>query len=213
MQNLFHMMQQKIFVSCGLNLTFFLFFASKEIKKNIIDVIVVMGSSTDENFAKQKQTVNETIEQETNSDIIYGVIQYGKTAAVRKSLQERMDGKAFQQLLPSLSWNEVGEALQDCLRLANVSFMEYGRPNARKILLVFSDKPSNDSVSVNDIAKKLQENGVKIVPVSIANRSDGEKLPELAGQKPLRVDEDNEPEKTGKKVSEEIMKGKVIYDL
>lgn len=178
-------------------------------RKSLIDVIVVMGSSTNENFAKQKQTVNETIEQETNSDIIYGVIQYGKTAAVQKSLQERMNRKAFQKFLPSLSWNEVGDALQDCLKLANVSFSEYGRPNARRVLLVFFDKPWNDSVVVDDIAKKLKENGVKIVPVSVANRSDDKKLPELAGQKPLRLDEDNEPEKTGKKVSEEVMKGDV----
>lgn len=178
-------------------------------RKSLIDVIVVMGSSTNENFAKQKQTVNETIEQETNSDIIYGVIQYGKTAAVQKSLQERMNRKAFQKFLPSLSWNEVGDALQDCLKLANVSFSEYGRPNARRVLLVFFDKPWNDSVVVDDIAKKLKENGVKIVPVSVANRSDDKKLPELADQKPLRLDEDNEPEKTGKKVSEEVMKGDV----
>ena len=178
-------------------------------KKNLIDVIVVMGSSTNENFEKQKQTVNKTIEHETNSDIIYGVIQYGKTATMQKSLQERMNKKAFQKYLPSLSWSEVGDGLRDSLQLANVSFTEYGRHNARRILLVFFDKPWNDSVVVDDITKKLKENGVKIIAVSIANRSDDEKLPKLAGQKPLRVDEDNEPKKTGKKVSEEIMKGEI----
>jgi hypothetical protein len=169
-----------------------------------------MGSSSGENFEKQKRTVEAAIQQDTNSDVIYGVIQYGKTAEIQKSLQERMNKEGFEAFLPSLSWNEVGEALQDGLQQANVTFTEYGRPDARRILLVFVDKPWNDSVAVNEIGKKLRENGVKIVPVAVGNRSDDEELTELAGRKTLKVDEDNEPEKTGKKVSEEVTKGRVI---
>ena len=167
-----------------------------------------MGSSSRENFEKQKETVKEAIQQDTNSNVIYGVIQYGRTAEVQKNLQERMNKEVFKRFLPTLSWNEVGEALMAGLQQANVTFTEYGRPNARRILLLFSDKPWNDTMAVNDIGKKLRENAVKIVPVSVGNRSDDEKLSELAGRKPLKVDEDNKPEKTGKKVSEEIMKGR-----
>lgn len=170
-----------------------------------------MGSSSNENFNKQKRTAQEVSEQETNADVIYGVIQYGRTAEVQKSLEEKLKKEAFGLFLDSLSWNSVGEALLESLQLANVSFTKYGRPNARRILLVFSDRPWNDSVVVSEIGGKMRDTGVKIVTVSVGNKSDDEQLSELAGRKPLKVDEDTEPEETGKKVSEEIMKGRVTH--
>ena len=189
---------------------FSLFNFHTEMKKSFVDVIVVMGSSSNENFEKQKQTAQEAVQQDTNSDIIYGVIQYGKSAEVLKTLQEKMNKQTFEQFIPLLTWSEVGEAFLEALQKASVTFAEYGRPNARRILVVFSDRPWNDSMAVEDIGDRMRKNGVKIVPISVGNRSDDERLPELGGRKPLTVDEDKGPEKTGKKVAEEIMKGTVV---
>ena len=182
-------------------------------KKHFVDVIAVMGASTSENFEKQKQTAQEVVQQDTNADVIYGVIQYGKSAQVQKSLQEKMNKRGFEQFIPSLIWNEVGEAFLEGLLKANATFTEYGRPNARRILLVFSDTPWNDSMAVKDLGERMRNNGIKIVPISVGNQSDDQRLSELGGRKPLNVDENNEPEKTGKKVSEEIMKGAVVSSI
>ena len=178
-------------------------------KDNLVDVIVVMGSSSGENFEKEKKTVLQAIQEDTNSDVIYGLIQYGKNAKVQMSLKERMNKDAFKRFLPSLSWSEVGEALSEGLELANVTFAEHGRDNARRIVLVFSDKPWDDSTAVDHVGTKLRESDVKIVTISVGDKSDDEKLSELGRRRPLKVDEDNDPEKTGKKVAEEIMKGRV----
>ena len=176
-------------------------------KKHFVDVIAVMGASTSENFEKEKQTAQEAVQQDTNANVIYGVIQYGKSAQVQKNLQEKMNKRGFEQFIPSLIWNEVGEAFLEGLLKANVTFTEHGRPNARRILLVFSDRPWNDSMAVKDLGERMRKNGIKIVSISVGNQSDDKGLSELGGRKPLNVDENNEPKKTGKKVSEEIMKG------
>jgi hypothetical protein len=68
-------------------------------------------------------------------------------------------------------------------------------------------------MAVKDLGERMRNNGIKIVPISVGNQSDDQRLSELGGRKPLNVDENNEPEKTGKKVSEEIMKGAVVSSI
>lgn len=169
-----------------------------------------MGASNPDHFEKPKQAVLEVVRTNKNSDVMYEVIQYGKDVTVRKSLGEKMDKKTLTAFLRTISWKEPGEALLDSVREAKVSFERYGRPKARRILVVFSDDKVKESLAaVKEVGNDLQTAGIKIVGVLVRNRGDEEKIRKLSGEKPLKIDDVDEPGKTGRDIAEEILKGKV----
>lgn len=179
------------------------------ISRNLVDVILVMGASNKNNFEKQKQAVREVVQLDKNSNVIYGVIQYGNNTIVNKSLGEEMDKKALIKFLRSLLWKETGEALLDGVRQANVMFEKFGRPKARKILVVFSDDRLRDSsLVIEKTGDNLRVTGIKTIGVVVGNRGDKVKLLKLSGKNPLKIGDNDKPEKTGKHIAEEILKGK-----
>lgn len=167
-----------------------------------------MGASNEANFNKQKQAAIEVVKPEKNSDVIYEVIRYGKGAAVEKSLAVKMDKKALVTFLYSLPWQEPGEALLAGVRQAQLSFERHGRPKARKILVVFSDNRLNESSPVVEkTGGDLRRTEIKIIGILVGKNGEEDKITTLAGKKPLKIDETNEPKETGKQIAEEILKG------
>lgn len=186
--------------------------------ENLVDVIAIVGAKNPSYFKKQKDALLEMSGQHQNTslDYIYEVIQYGENAMVKKSLNERMNNKDFQSYVESLVIEEPGVALLDAVREAKVSFEKFGRPRARKVLVVFSDEAIvKDPVPLSEfqeLGEKLRENGVKMIGVTIEDvKGDlDDTIKELTGKDPLKidsVDDDNTPQRIGTKIAEKTVNG------
>ena len=181
-----------------------------------MDVILVLGAVNPANFEKQKQAIMEMARQHqnTNLDYIYEVIQHGNAAIVKKSLKDRMNNQDLQSFVGSLVIEEPGKAILDAIRLAKLSFEQHSRPKAKRMLVVFSDSGIyNDPLnSFQELGEKLREDHVKIIGVTVQDVRGNldEKVEGLTGNKPLKIDtvnNDNTPEKTGKKIAQETVAG------
>lgn len=181
-----------------------------------MDVILVVGALNPTNFRKQKEAILEMArkQQNTNLNYIYEVIQHGKTAVVKKSLRERMNNRDLQSFIGSLVMGEPGKALPDAIRQAKLSFEQYSRPKAKKVLVVFSDAAiNNDPVSAfQEPGEKLREDLVKIIGVTVEDVRGNldDKMEGLTGKKPLKIDSvnnNNTPEGTGKTIAQETATG------
>ena len=177
---------------------------------------MVMGAVSSTIFGKQKQAILEMARQHqnTNMDYIYEVIQHGNAAVVKKSLEERMNNQDLQSFVGSMVIEEPGRALLDAIRQAKLSFERHSRPKAKRILVVFSDSGIyNDPLnSFQELGEKLREDRVRIIGITIddvrGNLDD--KIEGLTGNDPLKIDginNDNTPEKTGKKIAEQTVTG------
>lgn len=174
-----------------------------------MDVVIIMGAWRSENFEKERQATLELVQADKNSNVIYEIIQNGNEAVVIKSLSEKMDKKSFIAFLPSLSWKENGDALLDGVRQAKMSFEKYGRPKATKVLVLFSDDPMSESVPVvKKLGDDLRASGIKMIGILVGNYGEELKITSLVGRKPLKIDNVNSPEKTGRDMAEDVLKGK-----
>lgn len=177
---------------------------------------MVVGALNQIYFEKEKEAILEMARQHqnTNLDYIYEVIQHGQNAVVKKSLEERMNNKDLQSFVRSLVWEEPGRALLDSIRQAKLSFEQHGRPKAKKVLVVFSDAAIlNEPLSVfQEPGETLRTAGVRIIGVTVEDERSNldNKMEGLTGMKPLKIDSivpDNSPEKTGKKIAEQVVTG------
>ena len=186
------------------------------LSENLVDVILVVGALNPSYFRKQKEAILEMARQQQNTNLnyIYEVIQHGKTAVVKKSLAERMNNKDLQSFIGSLIMDEPGKALLDAISQAKLSFEQHGRPKAKNVLVVFSDAAIyNDPVSAfQEPGEKLRGDGVKIIGVTVEDVRGNldDKMEGLTGNNPLKIDavnNDNTPEKTGKKIAQQTVTG------
>ena len=176
----------------------------------------MVGALKPTSFDKEIEAILEMARQQQNTNLnyIYGVIQHGNTADIKKSLKERMNNKDLQSFVGSLVMEEPGKALLDAIRQAKLSFEQHGRPKAKKVLVVFSDAAINN-YPVNTFQEpgdKIRKDGTKIIGVTVDDLGDNlnDKMEGLTGKKPLKIDsvgDDNAPKKTGKKIAEQSVTG------
>ena len=184
-----------------------------------MDVIIVVGAPNPTYFRLEKEAILEMARQHQNTSLnyIYGVIQYGITAVVKKSLKERMNNKDLQSFVEPLVMEETGNALLEAVDQAKLSFEQHGRPKAKKVLVVFSDATIDDDPlnAFREPGETLRQDGVKIIGVTVNDKQGDmdDKMEGLTGKKPLKIDEDNNdntPEKIGKKIAQQSVAGKCL---
>lgn len=177
----------------------------------------MVGAPNPTYFSLEKEAILEMARQHQNTSLnyIYGVIQYGNTAVVKKGLKERMDNKDLQSFVESLVMKEPGNALLEAIDQAKLSFEHHGRPKAKKVLVVFSDSTiDHEPLSTfQEPGEKLRQDGVKIIGVTVNDKQGyaDDNIEGLAGKKPLKIDEDNNdntPKKIGKKIAQQTVTGK-----
>ena len=187
------------------------------LSENFLDVILVVGASNPTYFRLEKEAILEMARQQQNTSVnyIYGVIQYGNSAVIKKSLKERMNNKDLQAFVESLVMEEPGKALLDAIDQAKLSFEQHGRPKARKVLAVFSDASIGDDPfsAFQEPGEKLRQDGVKIMGVTVNDeRGDvDDKMEGLTGKKPFKIDDDhseNTPERIGRKIAQQTVTSK-----
>ena len=143
------------------------------------------ASATDasKNFDKMKSVINSIVDQYSISRIKYGVVVYGNDARTVLGFQQVFSkGGDLKQYLTTISPASGGSSLEKGLVEGKELFESRGaRPNARKVLVVFTDKKSTgDDQMAQAAAKDLKEQGIKVITIGLGRESDTKELKYIA---------------------------------
>jgi hypothetical protein len=136
----------------------------------LLDVIFVLGSSGlrgSDDLETQKKTVENFVNTRKITDVIYGVIYYGKAPDVILPLREKSRDQKLRNVMENLIWKEEGKSLPEALEKANDMFEKEGRPLSRKVLVFFSNE--DPERPLDSSSKMLEDNDVKVIPVAVGD--------------------------------------------
>lgn len=173
------------------------------------------ASDASKNFAKMKSVINSIIDQYSISRIKYGVVVYGNDAKTVIDFQ-RVFAKEddLKQYLSSVTPATGGSSLEKGLVQGDQLFGSGGaRPNARKVLVVFTDKKStgNEQMAQTE-AKELRDQGIKVIAIALGSESDVAELKDVAtdGRHVIRAKKTEDSDNLAVEVMELAFKGTVL---
>ena len=143
-----------------------------------------MGRDAVPLFNSEKEIAKIMIDNEKERDILYGTIVYGKDASVKSRFEDMPEKIKVKKFIEGLSWKEDGKKLDQALIETDNLFKDYGRPNARKTLVVFvTGKADSTTEELKNAAKKLNDNDVKIIAVDLGTGPDDPSLENITPKK------------------------------
>jgi len=173
------------------------------------------ASDASKNFAKMKSVINSIIAQYSISRIKYGVVVYGNDAKTVIDFQRVFSKEDdLKQYLSSVTPATGGSSLEKGLAQGEQLFASGGaRPNALKVLVVFTDKKSTGNEQMTQAeAKELRDQGIKVIAVALGSESDAAELKDVAtdGRHVIRAKKTEDSDKLAVEVMELAFKGTVL---
>ena len=175
----------------------------------------VSASDASKNFAKMKSVINSIIDQYSISRLKYSVVVYGDDAKTAIDFQQVFPKEEdLKQYLSSVTRATDGSSLDKGLARGQQLFASGGvRPNARKVLVVFTDKKStgNEQMALAE-AKELRDQGIKVIAIALGSESDVAELTDVAtdGRHVIRAKKTDDSDKLAVEVMELAFKGTVL---
>ena len=178
-----------------------------------LDLIFVLSANAvkdRENFQQMKDIIKAMIDRYGTTSIQYAVITFGNVPITRITFNAAfLDDETLKSLVDSVQ-KSSGALLDSALAGAKNLFETKGRPNAKRVLVVITDKKSSSSLNeVENQAKFLEEDDIKVIPVALGTESH---LPELTVTTPNKenlvdIDEGDDPDETAAIIMLKILKG------
>ena len=173
------------------------------------------ASDASKNFAKMKSVINSIIDQYSISRLKYGVVVYGDDAKTVIDFQRVFPKEEdLKQYLSSVTPATGGSRLDKGLAQGEQLFVSGGaRPNARKVLVVFTDKKSTGNEQMAQAeAKKLRDQGIKVIAIALGSESDVAELKDVAtdDRHVIRAKKTEDSDKLAVEVMELAFKGTVL---
>ena len=173
------------------------------------------AASAPDTLQRIKNTINTIVEEYGISNRLrYGLIVFGREASVKLRFgEETADLDMFKAKIASARQPSGEPDLQKALEEANKLFKsEPRRPDAKKVLVVISDKRSSSSPeSVKSDVMLLEEQDVTIVPVAVGTSADLNELETITSNRGylLKKERELDPDTTAEEIMEKVLKGTV----
>ena len=178
-----------------------------------LDLAFALSASSieaNENFQKMKNILKSIVEKYGSSKIRYSVIVYGDNPSVKMRFSDIFTtDKNLMSFLDMIPRTSGLPSLQRVLVQAKRIFDESPRENARKALVIISDKKSGSRPeNVREKAHILEEAGIKVIPVAFGNSADiTELVLTTADNSSLIITKKaDEPRETAEKILKEASK-------
>ena len=171
--------------------------------------IINAGSSdAEENFEQIKEIMTSFIDKYSMNRLRYGIISYGSTPKVEATYE--IEGDSDLRYLIDRIRQPIGTPnLSDALRLGKDLFPA-DRPNAKRVLVLMTDRKSGSTVSdVMAAAKYLEKEGIRVISVAIGSEADPVELANASGSSENVVNstKTEQAEKTREEIMEKVRKG------
>lgn len=165
-----------------------------------------------ENLKQIKETIHSVLETYSMDVIRGGVILFGKDTKaidIQQTLSKDLQ-MAVNKLFPKVGDLDLDNALKESRRL----FKNTGRPNARKVLVVISDKASGSTY--NDVkieADLLKEEDIVLISVVIGQEADTKELIDFTPFNVTKTTTEEDPKELAKKIIVLVLTGEIIFLL
>ena len=176
---------------------------------NLLDVVFVVGSDTREDFEKAKTSILSTVDTQNNNNPNYGVIQYDNSVSKEIPIDKYTNLDEFKSQVKELVWKNPGIVLEDGID-AGRKMLVKGRPLARKLLVVFTDKNiQSNSSDLQESIDAATGDDIKVVSIFFGKPRDQTKVSILTPNDPdpsviLPTDDGK---KIGPQVTTKVFKG------
>ena len=146
---------------------------------DLVFAISANSENADATFKLMKDSIKKIMYElgYANGNVQYGIIVYGSTVVqLNESSFENIKGlRSFVQTLRRRSRDpEIHKTLQEALKMFQGPG---GRPGAKQVLVVLTDKKStstNEAIQAG--SKLLDEERVRVIPVAIGDEADPDEL-------------------------------------
>ena len=182
-----------------------------------MDIVFVLGARNpyaSRDFDTMKKIAQEMLKQPRLGSTRYGFATYGDKAQTRQTLD--IPKEILTQLLDLIPWQREGTRIDRGVVKGIELFNQPSRPNAEKILVVFTNDKASSSNQLLDDARNMAESaGVKVVVLGLGSRVDPAQIRRLVQNDDdvILVDVDDEDtvdrrvKETADKVTEVSKKG------
>ena len=174
------------------------------------------AADANKNFDKMKSVINSIVDQYSISRVRYGVVVYGDDAKTSIGFQQVFPkDEDLKRYLATVVPASGGSSLETGLKEGKEMFRSRGvRPNARKVLVVFTDKKSTgDEQMAKDAAQELKDQGIKVIAVALGSESDLTELKDVAtdGRHVIPAKKTDDSEELANEVMELAFKGTLPF--
>lgn len=140
----------------------------------MVDIIFVLGARNphaSRDFDTMKKMTQEILKQPRPSNTRYGFVTYDDEAQTRHALN--VPKEILPLLLDIIPWLKEGTRVDKGVEKGIEVFNEPSRPNAKKILIVFTnDRTTSSNQALDEARSKAEEAGVKIIVIGLGSRVD-----------------------------------------
>ena len=142
------------------------------VKDSMIDIVFVLGSRNphaSRDFDTMKKMTQEILKQPRPSNTRYGFVTYDDEATTRQALD--VPKEILPLLLDIIPWQKEGTRVDKGVEKGIEVFKEPSRPNAQRIMIVFTnDVTSSSNQELDEARSKAEEAGVKIIVLGLGSR-------------------------------------------
>ena len=160
-----------------------------------------------DNFKQMTDTINSILGTYSMDVIRVGVIVFGRdteTIPIQQNLNNNLQ-TAVGGLVPKLEVPDLDGALKEARR----AFKDGGRPDARKVIVVISDRASDSSYEdIKAEADRLKEDDILLVSVVIGKEANANELSPFTPHNVTEATAEEDPKELGMKIMVLVLKGK-----
>ena len=181
-------------------------------KTDLVFAISANAVKSQENFQQMKEIIKTMIDNYGTSSIRYAVITFGNVSKVKISFNDAMvDDKTLLGLVDGAQ-KSSGALLDKALEAAKLLLTIQGRSDAKKVIVVITDKKSGSSPNdVQNQAKTLENDNTKVIPVALGKEADVAECIAVTPNKEnvVVVDEGDDPSVTAEIILRKALKGMI----
>lgn len=174
---------------------------------DLVLAISTISPNANANFAKVKDVVQELIEMYGVQRVYYSVILFGRVPSVRIRFTQQFDEDTLKNAVQILPRPSGGSSLHAALQTARDVFQQGGRPDSKKVVVVVVDEKSGSNINnVKEAANKLEEDGIKVIPVTFGDRADPDEASATTTNKQnvVKANETSDPKDIAEEISEKV---------
>jgi nucleotide-binding universal stress UspA family protein len=185
---------------------FFTFAFFLDARDAMVDIVFVLGARNphaSRDFDTMKKIAQEMLRQPRVESTRHGFVTYGDKAQTR--LTSDLPKEILTQLLDLVPWQKEGTRIDRGVVRGIELFNQPSRPNAKKVLVVFTNDKTRASDQLLDDARKIAENaGVKVVVIGLGSRVDPAQIRRLVvdNDDVILVDATGDEDMVNRKVKE-----------
>ena len=192
--------------------TLWFFTAVKQQRIRDTDIVFAISATSQkwpENFKQMRETITSVLDTYSMDVIRVGVIVFGQDTEALP-IQQNLDSNlqtAISKLIPKFGNPDIPSAFKEAIKM----FKNSGRPIARRVLVVISDRASDTSQEdIKAEVERLKQEYIILISVVIGDEADPKELGNFTSHNVTETTSDEDPKELAGKIMVLVLTGKSV---